>query len=423
MKKLILSILIILLCLSACTLIACNGGDDTTTTNGDNVTTLPSYEYNITYELNGGTNNAENPTGYNTGDIITLGFPTKEDYMFAGWYTDSALTNEIKEINNKEENLTLYAKWAPYDDMFRFTEKDGYYSVRIAPKYSVDTVIIPTEYNSLPVTEIISTLETHQELFKKVFISHSIMTIHRSAFSSWAGTFEKSNNLEYVEVDKNNLHFKSIDGVLYSKDGKTIIKYPPCKIGESFDIPEEVVVIGDFAFSDVVNLKNITIPDGVKTIGEGAFYKGASLKAVSIPNGIIRIEHSTFLRCISLESINIPDSVEFIGSHAFSFCSSLSNITIPGSVKYIGTWAFNNCTGLESIKICDGVTTIDIGAFNECTSIESVFIPQSVTELHGSAFQDCPQLTVYCEAEKMPAGWQDFMEKNVKEIVWGYKES
>ena len=70
MKKLIFSILIIFLCLTSFTLISC--GEKTP-------------EFNITYELNGGTNSAKNPDTYKTGEIITLDYPEKADYMFAGW--------------------------------------------------------------------------------------------------------------------------------------------------------------------------------------------------------------------------------------------------------------------------------------------------------------------------------------------------
>ena len=88
MKKLLFTILIILFCLTSFMLVSCDGEEYTTT--------VKPPEFSITYELNGGTNNTENPSGYNTGDTVSLAFPERADYMFAGWYTDSALTNEIK---------------------------------------------------------------------------------------------------------------------------------------------------------------------------------------------------------------------------------------------------------------------------------------------------------------------------------------
>lgn len=69
--------------------------------------------YAINYELDGGTNNAENPLSYTrSDDSIILKEPVKEGYSFAGWYTDSEYTNKITEISAGSTGAyTLYAKW------------------------------------------------------------------------------------------------------------------------------------------------------------------------------------------------------------------------------------------------------------------------------------------------------------------------
>ncbi len=69
--------------------------------------------YTITYNLNGGSNNINNPAGYDVTDgAITLADPTRAGYTFKGWYTDSALQNKISTIPaGSTGNLELYAKW------------------------------------------------------------------------------------------------------------------------------------------------------------------------------------------------------------------------------------------------------------------------------------------------------------------------
>jgi uncharacterized repeat protein (TIGR02543 family) len=69
--------------------------------------------YAITYELNRGTNRAENPTTYTAGDkAVTLENPTRKGYTFQGWYTESTFENQVTEINEEiSGNLTLYAQW------------------------------------------------------------------------------------------------------------------------------------------------------------------------------------------------------------------------------------------------------------------------------------------------------------------------
>ena len=70
-------------------------------------------DYTITYELDGGTNNSENPTCYTIENSeIILKNPTKQGANFVGWYTDSEYKNHVTKIQNGSVgDLTLYAKW------------------------------------------------------------------------------------------------------------------------------------------------------------------------------------------------------------------------------------------------------------------------------------------------------------------------
>lgn len=71
-------------------------------------------QYSITYNLNGGTNHAENPAEYNVGsEKITLLDPTKTGYRFDGWYDNDAFAGEpvTKIAVGSTGNVTLYAKW------------------------------------------------------------------------------------------------------------------------------------------------------------------------------------------------------------------------------------------------------------------------------------------------------------------------
>lgn len=77
----------------------------------------PEKAYTITYHLNGGVNNSENPSNYRSGsDTIVLKDPVKEGYIFDGWYKDSSFKNRITQIEKGSKgNLNLYAKWLARD--------------------------------------------------------------------------------------------------------------------------------------------------------------------------------------------------------------------------------------------------------------------------------------------------------------------
>ena len=69
--------------------------------------------YTITYELDGGENNAKNPTAYTSKDLpLTLKEPKKLGYEFIGWYTSEAYTEQVTEIaKGAKGNKTFYAYW------------------------------------------------------------------------------------------------------------------------------------------------------------------------------------------------------------------------------------------------------------------------------------------------------------------------
>ncbi len=66
-------------------------------------------KYTITYELNGGINNPDNPTEYTEGTEITLKPATKEGYTFIGWYLDDKAVSKISEDLKKD--ITLEARF------------------------------------------------------------------------------------------------------------------------------------------------------------------------------------------------------------------------------------------------------------------------------------------------------------------------
>ena len=95
---------------------------------------------------------------------------------------------------------------------------------------------------------------------------------------------------------------------------------------KSFDIPIEVVKIGNGAFSYCNHLTSVTIPQGVTTIGNYAFYFCRKLVSINLPEGVTTIGDHTFSGCSSLVSIDLPDGITSIGDIAFGDCSSLTDI-------------------------------------------------------------------------------------------------
>ena len=83
--------------------------------------------YKVTYKLDGGKNNAANPSQYTVeSDSVYLKPPTKAGYRFDGWYTDAALTKKSSGIAaNSIGDRTFYAKFTKLADVKLSFSRNG----------------------------------------------------------------------------------------------------------------------------------------------------------------------------------------------------------------------------------------------------------------------------------------------------------
>ena len=97
------------------------------------------------------------------------------------------------------------------------------------------------------------------------------ITIPASATNIYYDAFFCCERLTNIIVDENNTNYKSIDGNLYTKDGKTLIQYAIGKLDESFEISNFVTHIGRNAFYGCKNLLRVIVPNCVTSIESNAF--------------------------------------------------------------------------------------------------------------------------------------------------------
>ena len=218
------------------------------------------------------------------------------------------------------------------------------------------------------------------------------ITIPNSVTSIEYSAFESCTNLTSFNVNAGNSNYSSQDGVLFNKDKTELIQYPVGNERTTYDIPNSVRSIGDYAFSKCANLSNVTIPSSVTSIGNYAFSECANLSNVTIPNSVTSIGCDAFYGCKRLTSVTIPDSVTSIESSTFSGCTNLTSVTIPDSVTNIGYFAFQDCTSLTSVNIPNSVKTIGGDTFSGCTNLTSVTIGNGVTSIDFTPFFDCSNL-------------------------------
>ena len=246
---------------------------------------------------------------------------------------------------------------------------------------------------------------------KNISMSESVTSIGSSAFNGCSnltditisanvtsigqGAFYNCSKLASISVNEANANYRSIGGVLFAKDGKTLIQYPSGKSAEEYAVPDGVTNIESWAFGYCTRLTSVTIPDSVTSIGESAFLGCQNLVNVNIPNGVTVIELQTFWECSSLTSIIIPDSVTSIGDSAFFGCQNLVSVNIPNGVTTIGWRTFLDCISLKSITIPASVTEIGNDAFYGCSSLTSITIYSKTAWIADNSDTISESATIY----------------------------
>ena len=163
--------------------------------------------------------------------------------------------------------------------------------------------------------------------------------------------WKEKDILKSYTVDPENPRFKAVDGVLYSKDGSVLLRFPGGRNDDVFEVP-----------------------DGVRVIGDCAFYHRYNEISCG-PRRVI-----------------LPEGVTVIREYAFCGCSNLERITLPSTLKTIDAGAFHDA-GLRKVELPDGLLEIGECAFSD-TNIRSIRIPESVECIRGGAFADSTLETI-----------------------------
>lgn len=373
-------------------------GDITLTANWEAAPEFATYK--IIYNLAGGVNAAENPATYTEGgELITLIAPTRANYRFIGWTTDTLSTpTEELTIDPVVEtgDITITANWE-------------------VVTYTIDYVLFggshignPTSYtvNNLPLSIKPATKEG---FYFEGWYKDAEFTIA-------AGTL--------FEAESITLYAKFIE----SSDG---LEFTLNKTGDGY------IVSGYSGTASQVYIAYAYNGLPIVEIGDKAFY-GATISSVIMPDTIVKIGDGAFGACETLKSVTIPAGIEFIGSGAFNGCDLSATYTLYGGVYYIGnssnpyavvmgtptigvpssivlhedakiiySSAFAATEGVTELVLPDGLTMLCDSALAGLDRITELSIPSSLKYVGKSAFSECTSLQYYTEGGVKYLGNED----------------
>ena len=232
-------------------------------------------------------------------------------------------------------------------------------------------------------------------------------------------SYLSANNLV---VAKNDPSYQSIEGVIYTKDGKGIVRVPQkrteLKIKEGcteFNMQSVLYNSTDSEgdeFNNCSKLKKIVIPSSVKSINK-IKYKTDRADACDMHVDTIEIAPKDFDanslyalgsslgKNITIESLMklLPDQITY-KDHMYitkdhgllKYDGKDVNVEIPEEITWIAPEAFYRNETLKNVKLPSKITTIEENTFYGCSELEAVVIPDQVTMIGKSAFDECTVL-------------------------------
>ena len=256
------------------------------------------------------------------------------------------------------------------------------------------------------------------------------------------GAFANCKMLATLTVDDGNSVFKSPAG------SNALIRKSDNVLGlgcKGTVIPDDVTVIGDYAFRICGGMTTFEIPEGVTTIGREAFAY-ADLTSVTIPASVTDIGPNAFMECDKLTTVKVNwlTPLEINDGVFYIYNGNLNGATlcVPagredayrqatgwsdfGTIKGVSYDFYDAASGLyfayvtgitgTQVKVVCGensysrekyvipsvvyyqdrpysVTVIDDKAFYECYHVGSVTLPDGLTTIGARAFYGCSRLT------------------------------
>ena len=156
--------------------------------------------------------------------------------------------------------------------------------------------------------------------------------------------FVYCKNLKAIYVDRDNPNYTDVDGVLYTKDMKTLVLFP---------VAHE---------TNGERTRTYAVPDGVERLARNSFYKCDALEEITLPDTLRELGNMSFFKCGALKLVDLPDSVKSLGSDVFSYCSEMKYaFYIPAGVETIDHHCFYKCDHLEQFYVGCGEDEISLG--------------------------------------------------------------
>lgn len=260
--------------------------------------------------------------------------------------------------------------------------------------------------------------------------------------------FDEAGYLAEIIVAEENETYSSMDGCLYDKEARTLIRVPAAISCTCFEIPEGVETVAKYAFngtwietivlgtdveefsfysySGCAALQEMEVADGneyfvdygdyvLTADNSSVIFVDSSVSEFEIPKKMTDFNISVFAYsgCLPLESITVEDGNDsyIVGSNGILYTSGYTEIVhatnetetyflencitefiLPEETVSIGAYAFYDCDSIMRIEMTDNVTSIGSNAFAKCSSLQNLLLSPNISRIPGGMCYGCENL-------------------------------
>ena len=221
-----------------------------------------------------------------------------------------------------------------------------------------------------------------------------------------------------ISAEEGSETFAVIDGLLYSKDGKTLLRVPP-SIRSTLVLPEGTERIAPLAMKGCADIETLILPATLEALSAENFFGLAGLKAFSVPeenpcfqtlDGVLFSKDGATLLVrppLHGKTYTLPNGTKHIAPLAFLSNEMLEEVRMPMGVETIGERAFQSNRALVSINLSPSITEIGDYAFENCYKIEKLVLPKGMEQVG--------RIVGFSELQELD--WYDDLNPRRKEAV------
>ncbi len=195
-----------------------------------------------------------------------------------------------------------------------------------------------------------------------VFLPHKLTIVKNDGSELETELYSGAEIAERVTIERDGYTFGGLYSdekltqeikTMPSSDSKAYVWWKEETKTSSFNyVPNQdggVTITKFVGFETSVTTPSFIAGKPVTEIGEGAFYNEAQMKELRIGHNVTKIGDHAFANCWELEHFYLPNTVADIGKEAFLDCAELKDMVLSRGLVRINDYAFSGCDQVDNV--------------------------------------------------------------------------